>query len=545
MGLVQLDCAGECVRLSNHFENYSRRRIEASESSKEFGMRLPVVVHRAVEGALAVCAKSALLVVCLFATSVHAQDSLGRNSSSSQPAPATIPATSGQPANGAGGGMALSGMMDLMMLIQSTITPDEWVGIGTGTSTIYPWPNGVWLDAKGQMTRRERNAAMPDWKSGMVQAQWRAGAGLRTVSLKQLDAALGMMVARGLPPHAQMRQLAGITHIQFIAIDKVNRDILIAGPASKDVGDENGFLLEDLRTLAALMTNRTAPLGCSLDPNNQGILEAQKFLSDPGVIARLGRTPQVVADQLKAKVGPHSVNVFGIDPRSGTALALVDVDEHMKRVGLGLSNTVPKIKSYFEHLDRKGAAPAQSLIRWWFSYNNAAIDVNESGDLFQLPQQVVAVMSEQQWVNAQGTRQATGGVDEAADAFAAEMTEKLNDLRATQPAYARLQGIFELGLTLQLAIEATQQPSLAEWFPHLCYRSQETTAGRQAPTTVEGVTAWDRLRNGTVVAVISGGVMFEPAAIAGRIKSQTPTHISRPATLDIAQRSTATEWWWD
>lgn len=503
-------------------------------------MRMPVV-HRAAPGAVVVWAVPALFIACLLVTSVRAQDSL----SSASATPQAVPSTIGEQPAGAAGGLAMSGMMDLMMLIQSTITPDEWMGIGTGTSTIYPWPNGVWLDAKGQMTRRANSGTLPDWKTGMAQAQWRAGAGLRTVSLKQLDSALGMMVARGIPPNAQMRQLAGISHIQFVAIDKENRDILIAGPASKAVGDENGFLLEDLRTLAALMTNRTAPLGCSLDPNNQGILEAQKFLSDPAVIARLGRTPQVVADQLKAKVGPHSVNVFGIDARSGTALALVDVDEHMKRVGLGLSNTVPKIKSYFDHLDRRGAAPAQSLIRWWFSYNDAAIDVNETGDLFQLPEQVVAVLSEQQWVNAQGKRQATGGVDEAADAFAAEMTEKMNALRATQPAYARLQGIFELGLALQLAIEATQQPSLSEWFPALCYRSQETTAGRQAPTSVEGVTAWDRLRNGTVVAVISGGVMFEPAAIASRVKSQPATHISRPAALDLADRSTSAQWWWD
>lgn len=509
-------------------------------------MRLPAVMHRTAKRAFAVPAKVALVAACLLATSVHAQGpasggSLAATSPSQPPAIA-----SEQPAAGASGGIALSGMMELMMLIQSTITPDEWMGIGTGNSTIYPWPNGVWLDAKGQMTRRQNDVSMPDWRSGMAQAQWRAGAGLRTLSLKQLDAALGLTTARGLPPTAQMRQLAGITHIEFIAIDKDNHDILVAGPASNAAGDENGFLLEDLRTLASLMTNRTAPLGCSLDPNNQGILEAQKFLSDPGVVARLGRAPHSVAEQLKAKVGPHSVNVFGIDPRSSTALALVDVDEHMKRVGLGLSSTVPKIKSYFDHLDRKGAAPTQSLIRWWFSYNNSPIDVNASGDLFQLPKQVVAVMSEQQWVDAQGKRQATGANDEAADAFAAEMTEKLGALRATQPAYARLQGIFELGLTLQLAIEATEQPSLKEWFPNLCYRTPESNANRQAPTSVEGVTAWDRLRNGTVVAVISGGVMFEPAAIAKNVKSQAPSHISRPASLDLAKHSASqTQWWWD
>ena len=301
-----------------------------------------------------------------------------------------------------------------------------------------------------------------------------------------------------------------------------------------------------LRTLASLMNKDTAPLGCSLDPNNQGILEAQKFLSDPSVIGRLGRTPQVVADQLKAKVGAHAVNVFGIDPTSQTALAMVDADEHMKRVGLGLEMTSPRIKTYFDHLDRAGKAPTQSLIRWWFAYNPATINTSAANDLFELPENVVAVMSEQQWVNAQGNRQATGANDAAADAFAEEMTAKFRQLCATEPAYARLEGIFELGLALQISIEASKQPSLAEWFPNLAYRDRTAAAGNQAPKSVEGVTAWDRLKNGTVVAVISGGVKIEPAAVAGRANWQSKS-LERPTALAAATspNAGATQWWWD
>ena len=225
-------------------------------------------------------------------------------------------------------------------------------------------------------------------------------------------------------------------------------------------------------------------------------------------------------------------------------MALVDADEHMKRVGLGLSTTVPRIKTYFDHLDRKGAAPAQSLIRWWFAYNDSPIAVNDAGNLFELPKQTVAVMSEQQWVNAQGSRQATGGADEAADAFAAEMTEKLAELRATQPAYARLQAVFELGLALQLAIESSKQPSLNDWFPNLAARTTAASTARQTPKSVEGVTAWDRLKNGTVVAVISGGVKIEPASVASPTNWQSQAHFSRPAKLDSVHAS-ATQWWWD
>ncbi len=430
----------------------------------------------------------------------------------------------------------------LMMLISQTVDPEAWADFGgTGDSRMIPYPNGVWLDAKGHFKRVNRGD-LPSVAG--VREKWRAGSGLRTVSLKALDAALGVTNARGLVPTSQMANLAGITHIQYIAIDVENRDVLLAGPAAN--GNDNGFLLEDLRTLAALMNKNTAPLGCSLDPNNQGIVEAQKFLSDPNVIAKLGRMPHGVAEQLKAKVGPHSVNVFGIDATSNTALAMVDADEHMKRVGLGLENTMPRIKTYFDHLDRAGKAPTQSLIRWWFAYNPASINVSAANDLFELPESVVAVMSEQQWVNAQGDRQATGANDPAADAFAAEMTAKFRQLCLTEPAYARLEGIFELGLALQISIEATKQNSLAEWFPNLAYREPTSAAQRQAPKSVEGVTAWDRLKNGTVVAVISGGVKIEPAALASRSNWQS-TSVERPAALaaQTAASATAAQWWWD
>jgi len=127
---------------------------------------------------------------------------------------------------------------------------------------MLPYPNGVWLDARGHLKRLQRNGDLvPGWVAGASRQQWRAGSGLRTVSLKQLDAAIGHLQAQGLQPTAQMLQLAGITHIQYVAVDRINQDVLIAGPAAKVAGDENGFLLEDLRTLAALVNSKTAPLG--------------------------------------------------------------------------------------------------------------------------------------------------------------------------------------------------------------------------------------------------------------------------------------------
>ncbi|MFO1063507.1 MAG: DUF1598 domain-containing protein [Pirellulales bacterium] len=509
---------------------------------------------RKVRLAVTLVACFAVLFVSSGISRLHAQNTNSSSSGGSTPVqPNVNPGnpTPGMPDQGAAGGGVVHDWGTVMMLISMMVDPDEWQDFGgTGTSRMIPYPNGVWIDPQGHIKRLQATGnMMPGFAAGAARSQWRAGSGLRTVSLKQLDAALAASQSRGLPATAEMLQLAGLSHIQYIAVDVENRDVLLAGPAGNAAGLENGFQLDDLRTLAALANSKTQPLGCSLDPQNAGIAAAQQFLADPKVIARLGSAPQAVSEQLKAKVGQHAVNVFGLDPNSGTALALVDADEHMKRVGLGLAVTTPKIKTYFDHLDRLGKAPAQSLIRWWFAYNTDAIQVNDAGNLFELPSNTVAVLSQQQFVNAQGKRQPTGGNDEAADAFAADMTSRLPALRASHPAYARLHGIFELSLALQLAIDSSKQESLAEWFPTLCYSEGSKSGSASAPKSVDGVIAWDRLKNGTVVAVISGGVTIEPTGAADRsnwVASSDLTHGSPIQAVPTKPSAPlAAQWWWD
>ncbi len=67
-----------------------------------------------------------------------------------------------------------------------------------------------------------------------------------------------------------------------------------------------------------------------------------------------------------------------MNPGTGTAIALIDADEHMKKVGFGTVRTRTPINSYFDYLDRQDKVPEQSLIRWWFAYGDEAIRVNSA-----------------------------------------------------------------------------------------------------------------------------------------------------------------------
>jgi hypothetical protein len=443
------------------------------------------------------------------------------------------------------GGGAVADFQSLMNLIQQTIEPDSWVEQG-GTSSMLPYPSGVFVDPAGKVSRKAvRPFDAARFNKSTLSHPWRTTSSLRIVSLRALDEALRDQLAKGLAPSRELLQVAGLSRIAAVKIDVAHEDILLAGPAN---AGELGLTLEDLAVVAASIKRDTVPLGCSIDPSNEGLRAAQAFLARPGVSNQLVSNPKQFATQLQEKVGEHRVTFFGIEPTTGTALALLDADEHMKRVGFGEEKVAAPVKTYFDFVEELQQPPSQSLVRWWFAYSDEEIGVNLSGDVFQLPENVVSVLSEQQLVTAQG-RQPTGSNDQAADAFAQSMTENMPELRRTHPSYARLCSVFESALALQLVIEASEQNSLETWFPNLCQFASTSSLADQAvvPKSVPGLAVTQRLKSGTVMAVVSGGVTMDPKALAGQSNWRRRDFLAASSVPEVPNRqSTAHEqWWWD
>ncbi len=480
----------------------------------------------------------ALLVLLPAATRLVGQDA---GSTSSSPA-STTPGL-GTPPTGIGstgamsplaGGGAMADFSTIMMLIEQTIEPESWLNAG-GTSVQFPYPNGVYVDPRGHIRRLKDLGSIPAFASGISSRASFAKSGLRTISLKQLDTAIGQRLAMGLGLTRDMHELGGLARIQFVVIDSAKDDILLVGPKSGGAEGISGFTLDDLVTLARLVSDKTAPLGCSIDPTQEGLKKAAELLEQPATIHRLSHQPKSITEKLQTALGAHKINVFGLNPSTATAVALIDADEHMKRVGLGVAKTVPSVRSYFDHLDNQASVPSQSLIRWWFSFSDHPLNVSAAGDMFELPVNSVAVLSQQQWMDQQGTRQPTGKSDRAADAFAAEMTEKLPQIRKAHPAYARLNAIFELSLALQLAVEGSKQNSLSAWLPTVCTEPRLIPASVEHPQTIDGLATYNRMRNGTVVAVISGGIVVDVASTA----TQKERHITKSSVQISAPPTTS------
>lgn len=450
--------------------------------------------------------------------------------------------SSAGPLLGGGGGADFT---ELMTLIQQTIDPDAWID---ASSVMTPFPSGVSIDPAGQLKQIDFAETAIDLatphRSGVRQL-WRTTSPLRVVSLRQLDRAISRLAAAGLPTSPEHRLLAGLSRIEFVYVDRAGEDVLLAGPADGSRSPAlQGFQLDDLGLLVELINARTSPLGCSIDPTDDGILAAQQLLQPRSAAKRLAIDPEKFAGQMQSAIGPHHVRVFGMPTGSPAALALVAADEHMKQIGFGTAHTAVSIENYFEHLDRQSDVPAQSLIRWWFAYAQEPILCDTARDIFQLPEQCVALLSEQQWVSLLG-RKATGQQDAAADGFAAGMTAGLPELRRSHPAYARLCALYEFALALQLATEATGQPSLQAWFPHLTAIGKSTAGHVREPQTVSGLTAWHRLQQGTVVAVVSGGVQINARSAARPSAWRSKVLPVELPTSSAKNHSSHAPWWWD
>ncbi len=129
------------------------------------------------------------------------------------------------------------------------------------------------------------------------------------------------------------------------------------------------------------------------------------------------------------------------------------------------------------------------------------------------------------------------------------MTEHLPLLRRSESSYSRLSNVFETGLALQLALEVNGQPDLRAWFPTLCNlgRTLWKPAHVDPPKTVDGLTTSTRLPNGTVIAVVSGGVRMDLAKTADRqrwsaSKFLATSNIPEPQPIPPTSHET---WWWD
>jgi len=440
---------------------------------------------------------------------------------------------------------------ELIGLIQ-TVVKGNWVADG-GEDSLQGYPNGVWIDPSGKLHRQKQNVRFspkdPAAAASKIEfveipqlGSLQSSETVRWISLAELESKLKDKLSGSQMASPAMELLGGLTRIDYLARDPESNAWYIGGPAGDLVLDRKGnligrstglppVLLEDLLSVAPLVLNARGPLGCSIDPVPERLKAVQEMAVSPISTKSMSQQAAKWCDRLTETLGDQQATIFGLPEDSPTGIALLVADEHMKRVGLGLENGPPGLKSYWQEAEKRGTIQNSGLIRWWFALrDDIQIGVNDSESIFSIESPTVRVMSQRQWMDHTGARHEANDQDHAADAYAAGFTDKFTELQKMHPAYGRLRHIFDLcvvmrlireegmagrGATLPLLMDATNQPHAAEplkWIP--------------------SIAAWRKTSNGRVSVIVSGGVAIDVRnATIDRHAGQSQPTMAKPFEL--------------
>jgi hypothetical protein len=463
------------------------------------------------------------------------------------------------------GGAAMADFDSLIDMITSTVAPDSWEEVG-GPGAIERFPGGVLIDPAGLMDRIKAEVAVdPRWSDVRTAARRyaintdvRRESPLRKISLNRLERQLQILAAARRQPDEVMQNLAGLNRLQYLLLYPESGEIVLAGPAGDWTEDAEGrrrsvsngrpcLQLDDLLVVFRQTFAGDGRFGCSITPTREGLAQIQTFLqASAGKSLPPGRSAAWIRE-LGEQLGKQRITVSGIDPRTRTALTLVEADYHMKLVGLGLVESVLGVPSYLDQLQPEEASASMDVLRWWFTLNYHHLETTPARDVFALRGPAVQVLSENELLTLRGERVPTGKSDEKNQAFAQSFTEHFESLAAKYPVYSQLRNIFDLALMAEIARSEIARDRIA-WRPEtLLDEAQAPVALGIPPAWVASVLNHRFLDRSRFVVAVSGGVSVDARSAVTRAtirvdnRQKLPDASRHASTADLA----VGRWWWD
>lgn len=460
----------------------------------------------------------------------------------------------------------------LIDLIQSETGNEEygpWIDIhGTGGS-LSQFDSGVRVDPHGVLALVSQKDAAG--RVAAVSARAREAAihqdmaktsELRMVSLTRLERAIAERLAAGKPVVESMKQLAGLSEIQYVFVYPDEGEIVIAGPAEgwrytetgMPVGVESSrptLQLDDLVTVLRTFAPGGANVfGCSIDPKPENLSALKDF-----VAASQARGPLAPggagrwAEQLKDKLGMQNVSVYGLPADSRAARVIVEADYRMKLIGIGKIDGGSEIPNYFDLL-RQNPEQASGRIdglRWWMTMKYDQVLHSETRTAFEIRGSSVLCQSENEFVGRQGERIHTGDAEPTNRLFAAKFTEQYQQLAQREPIFADLQNLFDLALVAAL-IQHDGLDRKAGWdrgvfAPGGAY----LTARYPTPREVETAVNHRVFRGNEVVVQVAGGVKGDVLSVLdnSELRQASPRLAGTAGKARAAEELPAGRWWWD
>ncbi|QDT53368.1 hypothetical protein Pan44_13850 [Caulifigura coniformis] len=438
----------------------------------------------------------------------------------------------------------------LMNLIQQQ-TSGPWQDIDGEGGTMTPFESGVRVDARGVLKRVERRDAGGSLAAMVLAARKAAMNGdvavesdLRMVSLTRLEREIAARLERGERVPEEMKQLAGLSSVQYVFVDPASKEIVIAGPAQA-----NGLLrLDDLVTLLRTHEGRGKQMfGCSIDPRAEGLAAVKTFAEESQARGPLGPgQAKRFAQQIGDTLGRQDITTYGVPADSRVARVIVEADYLMKLIGVGKVEGGKNVPSYFDLLAKQPSLATGGLdaLRWWMTLNLDEVRHNDARTAFELKGTAVKCLSENQFITATGGRTSTGKAEPINRQFAEGFTKNYAELAAAHPVFADLKGVFELAMVAAL-IQNEGLDVDAGWNRGVFASAGSFRTGQYAvPKEVDSVVNHRVFNGKDVVVQVAGGVRADVVQVISnpevRKESTAPAE-----TVAKAGQSPEGRWWWD
>lgn len=536
--------------------------VEGHLKAGEFGAALDVARKAAGPG-------QQQLVGKVVAAQIKANDMLGAQGALMQMA---TPGEAGparaemgrQEALAGGFGADFTALIDLI----TEHTEGPWLDVDGLGGTVGEFESGIRVDPQGVLTRNSsedesgRLAALGmSARQAALNEDLARASNLRMVSLTRLEQEIAARLAEGKPVVESMKNLAGLSKIQYVFVYPETQEVVIAGPAEGWQYDEHGLAvgtesgrptlhLDDLVTVLRTFDNAGQQgFGCSIDPKAENIKDLKEFAAASQAKGPLdSRTVRGWATKLGQILGRQDITIYGVPKNSRVSRVLVEADYRMKLIGVGKLDGGSQVPDYFELLAKNPSVASGGLdaLRWWLTMNYDEVLHDGDRNTFELRGSSVKCQSENQFLTATGQRVNSGSAEPVNQQFAANFTEHYADLAKREPIFADLQGVFDLALVAALIDQENVDGRLG-WDRGVfadggAYRPATYAVPQEVDTVVN-----HRVYGGKdIVVQVAGGVTANVAAVL----QSADTGKSSPALDAVSDAAQAAElpagrWWWD
>lgn len=458
-----------------------------------------------------------------------------------------------------------------LALLQPTLHAQTG-GTGGGGSTIGGGAtSGVAVDADGVLRRVMANDPTGELAKQRAQEallkldrEVAAKSKLRKVSLTRLERVIKKQLAEGKGIDDTMKNVAGLTRVQYVFCYPESGDVVLAGPAEawgqapsgRMQGIDSGRPVIELQDLVVALRafppgkdNKKPFIYCSIDPTEEGLSRMHEFLHELG--GRIGdprKNPgqdQIIVNGLRERLGMQVITVGGISPKTHFAQVMVEADYRMKLIGIGLEVPPVHLTSYVDRANPSQVA-SNALQRWYFVPNYQCVKVSEDALAMEMVGEGVKLVGENEVVGKDGKRSGTSRVNRASDSFVKAFTKVYPKLAEQAPVYAQLRNCIDLAVAAAF-IQNQDYYDLAKWQPETfndekAFAVETLNPPQQVESAVNSI--W---KGATLVTPIGGGVQMRPT------EAVDPTNLLQDEKSTVKQARSAIDlsklgpdqWWWD